>query len=260
MILTCPNCDSEYDILETALGEEGREVKCAKCAHKWFAARDFDEEKLPEEPDSGQDQDDSVEEAQDDDAYDMDSDTDSDKEEDDDAEGEMDIPEGVKPKFQDYDSDVWPTKPPLHAKMLGYGFALILFCGLVVSSFLYKNQIIDAWPASALFYEMAGVPPQLKGEGLIVESLSATILKNKEQQDVLIVKGRVVNLTTESINVPQMQAVLRSTNGESGQKWIIDPPVEVVKAGGSFAFTSNYPDVPSGFGSVNLAFVPTLEH
>lgn len=36
MILTCPNCSTQFSVPDTALGAQGRKVKCSRCAHTWF--------------------------------------------------------------------------------------------------------------------------------------------------------------------------------------------------------------------------------
>lgn len=36
MILTCPNCDTQYFAEDSTIGESGRTVKCAACNHSWF--------------------------------------------------------------------------------------------------------------------------------------------------------------------------------------------------------------------------------
>ena len=36
MILTCPNCETQYFADDTTIGESGRTVKCAACDHSWF--------------------------------------------------------------------------------------------------------------------------------------------------------------------------------------------------------------------------------
>ncbi|CCG41759.1 zinc-ribbon domain-containing protein [Magnetospirillum molischianum] len=38
MLITCPNCGTNFSIPDAALGTEGRKLKCAKCEHKWFQA------------------------------------------------------------------------------------------------------------------------------------------------------------------------------------------------------------------------------
>lgn len=270
MIITCPNCSSEYDVLETALGEEGREVKCAKCNQKWFCrptsmpdsisegvSEEAELEKMPATEDTEAEQ--PLEKILAD-ITETEEETADETVKEETSPEEVDIPDAVKP-LMDGEEGIPVISPAqsLPSKMAGYAVALLLFGALIVSGFIYKNEIIKAWPPSSLLYEMAGTPVTFKGEGLVVESLSATILKNKEQQEILIVKGRVVNLTGHSIDVPRMEAKMRSATGGNIDKWLIDPPVESIEAGESFAFTSDYPNVPNGVGSVNLAFIPTLQ-
>ncbi|MFD2235202.1 DUF3426 domain-containing protein [Phaeospirillum tilakii] len=36
MLTTCPNCGTNFSVPDTALGRDGRKLKCAKCGHLWF--------------------------------------------------------------------------------------------------------------------------------------------------------------------------------------------------------------------------------
>src|SRR5207253_2289947 len=48
MILTCPNCGTQYVVKDGAIPPQGRQVRCAACKHSWHQ----DPEASPVEPES----------------------------------------------------------------------------------------------------------------------------------------------------------------------------------------------------------------
>ena len=50
MILVCPACDTRYAVPDSAIGADGRTVRCARCRHSWFqSGSDLDLETLEEQ-------------------------------------------------------------------------------------------------------------------------------------------------------------------------------------------------------------------
>lgn len=55
MRLTCPNCDAQYEVDDSAIPDTGRDVQCSNCGHAWFqlpqgSLADEDEDDLYEGP------------------------------------------------------------------------------------------------------------------------------------------------------------------------------------------------------------------
>ncbi len=44
MRLTCPNCRAQYEVPESVIPQDGRDVQCSNCGDTWFQARDLPEE------------------------------------------------------------------------------------------------------------------------------------------------------------------------------------------------------------------------
>jgi|GEM_PF-2162580 len=299
MILNCPNCSAQYTLPDTAFDDGGRDVRCAKCKHQWFASgsdqnvgaqddatqvdavipEDVVEDMPQDVVEANLGEDTPNNDITDDLSFlhDMDGEGDADSS-DIDAGAALDeggadnadtleeyftekIPEGVKPTEQD---KVIPAlgrnKTPIsfQAKLTGMLAALVVFSMLVVTGFVLKQKIVTLWSPAAAIYELAGLPVHFKGENLIMESLSANVEEDVDGRDYLLLQGRVINLTNEAQAVPKLIARLRNTNGEDGDSWEIEPPLDVLEPGDSFTFKSDYPALPRDTGSVNLTLLPSV--
>jgi len=139
---------------------------------------------------------------------------------------------------------------PMMARLMGFAAAVVLFGVLFVGAIIAKPQILSAWPASVAIYELAGFPVSLKGEGVMIETLSAEI----SDQNQLILKGSLVNLKEEDVVVPPMRASFKLVDTDDSEKWIITPPQEIIAAGDSMEFTAIYDSAPDDISMVNVTF------
>jgi len=283
MIFNCPSCDKKYLLSASALGAEGRKVRCVSCGHIWFQQpeRDVSSYNQPEEPEEIEDieEEDVLDEPEKvEDEWEDDDEVSSapfdevqkeieeeleaaleeeEQDNDEEDEEELDIPKGVQPLQDELEDSESQIKPPpveeaLADKMMGYSAALVIFFIVIVGAFIAKNSIVSAWPASAAIYNLAGFSTAVSGDGLVIDSLTA---RQEGADGKIILQGSVLNTTNKPVNVPQMRAIFRLDDAGTDNVWTIDPPTQSLSAGDSFSFTSSYDNPPDDVSIINLSFV-----
>lgn len=220
-----------YLVLDSAVGADGRRVRCAACRHEWFQAPP-EGDGLPEENFK-----DVLEKER----------------------AAEPIPESVKPVPEGSNvpalpGDAGAASIPPGAKLAGYGAAAAVFAGVLLLLVAFKAPVSKAWPPSALFYELAGTPVSVAGEGLIIDRLSAESVPDPGGLQTLKVKGSVINLKDGRVDVPGLMATLRREDGSVGESWVIRPPYDALEGEQSFNFETEYTGVPEDMVSVNLSF------
>jgi predicted Zn finger-like uncharacterized protein len=278
MILTCPDCGTQYVVKDGAIPPEGRQVRCAACKHSWHQDPE-DSAPLEVEPEAAVDQsaisDTGAEETPADDeslaeATLIEPRSGPEAEErayeeavlDGDAYGapaeEPSVPVGsteqaVNPDAAPADWNEPPTAeaaPDMFSPFADDGdveprrrspLGIILFVALAVVAL------------AALFWFFA--PPDLKarlGLGAAGDSPLALVTTHMDRQrlesgnELLTVTGRVINPTGKEQDVPPLQAQLRSKTGKVVYSWTIAPPARSLPAGASASFNSAEVNVPPG--------------
>lgn len=147
MIITCPDCETQFLVNPADIAPDGRDVKCSRCGYQWYVAPvlDADEASVgipPMEPvvDHAEA---SVPELED----------------------EEEIP-ATAPATQS--SDDTPTMTsnqlPVPVEQVGAGWrtgiSLLLVCGIVITGIflvLEKQKVMAVWPASEQIYAQLGL-------------------------------------------------------------------------------------------------------
>jgi predicted Zn finger-like uncharacterized protein len=138
MILTCPACSTRYMVEASALGTEGRRVRCAKCGHTWIQAPPQD---LPKR-----------------------------------IEGVVREPEGPPPA--PVLARPGARAKPARSTALGWVALLVVLGGLGGGAYQFRQQIVDYWPpAQRLYYEL-GIKLHVLGEGLEIRNLNLARAEN----------------------------------------------------------------------------------
>jgi len=294
MILTCPNCGTQYVVKDGAIPPQGRQVRCASCKHSWHqdpeaaeepAAADAEDETIAEatliEPRSGPEAEErAFEEA----VIAEGARPDAPPVEDNDGDDHQRVvaeyaaeqrAAAVSADFEAADSfegaptvgsPDWKEPPigeaaddefspfPASDETVGRPRNPIVTIAIIV---------IAAAVLAAAFYFLA--PAEWKarvGLGAGAASQLALIVTHRDRQQLesgnqlLTVTGRVINPTSKEQAVPPLQAQLRGPGGKVVYSWTIAPPAPTLAAGASASFNSAEVNVPPGGEELTITLGP----
>jgi len=197
MILSCPNCSARFLINANALQPTGREVRCGRCRHQWFAT--------PPEPDP--------------------------LELEDEAPPKPSAPPPLPPPLAEPAAAIEPrpipkgSNLPVIAKQKRRGVgtilgwvALVLVVIALGVAIAERDTVMARYPETRPLYGAVGFETPPLGSGLAItdETCSRTM---QEGLPVLICEGRLRNNTKYEQPVPGLRGALLDAGGHELQAW-----------------------------------------
>ena len=261
MILTCPNCATQYVVKDGAIPPQGRQVRCASCKHSWHQGPEpADELQMgPEmQPADGVAEDESFVEATmiapssgpeaEERAYEEAAIEEADVGVRDDEPGEAVTlavqDDGAPPHAEPAPYDEFSpfaeresAGPRRRGPLLTILLMLVLVAALAAAFWFFSPP---EWKARLGLAEGASTPLELSNPPHIERRQLAS------GNELLTVAGRVINPTGETHNVPPIYAQLRDRAGKVIYSWTIAPPAPSLAPGASASFNSAEVNVPSG--------------
>lgn len=231
MILSCPNCYSQFNVEDDAIGVEGRKVKCSSCKEIWVQDPDPDwlADKLAEQTEKleqqlsaqAYDEVESVEEVGEDD---------SSLSSDDQLSGDRDSVQSI---------------PNLKRKrsVASYGIAASVLLLFLSYLFLNSASIMQRDPAWLGFYGLFGLSIDFP-EDVVFDQVIA-----EADGHSLVVKGSVANLSSELVKLYPFEVVITDKNSSILASWTTSlerdyaDAEEVIKFETSHAFNAEAGDV-----------------
>lgn len=262
MILQCPACSTRYLVPDTAIGVEGRQVRCANCKHSWFAEGPQLTPAAPEpEPAAAEPERAAA------------------------APAEAPAPT-TEPVQHEFPSNPPPAPEPMREEPTA-GRRIRDFVhsadGEDTDPFGYeppfkpRRNPAKIWTAVAigLFLLLGsaaaavywfGPPSFLSGLGLgestSDSALDVQLVRAPERRtlasghELLSISGRIVNMTDEEQRVPDIRAELRNAQGAVVYDWTIQAPQRTLPPREMVEFNSAEIDIPRNAEELNLKFVP----
>jgi predicted Zn finger-like uncharacterized protein len=251
MIITCPHCDTRYQVAHEAIGSAGRKVECASCHEAWFARAEEDDTFL--DPVFEDALDEQIE-----------------------AEARAAEPPPREPEEQP------PAEPPTDPhrisdeemrrrqreflrrrrhigrlqpgarlrRLVRLGVLVTLVAGLT-GAVLGREAIVRTIPDLAGLYDRLGLTVNVVGlEFTRVNGM----LSRREGRPVLIVRGEVRGVSNQAVPFPPMLVSLVDEHGDALYRWSIAPPVASLAGGERVPFESQMVNPPPSAAGISVGF------
>jgi len=230
MILTCPECSTRYLTKDDAIGANGRTVRCTHCDTTWFVPSNADELAL---------QDNQVQTL---------------------TAAAVAGQEDIKPdpEIPNIGDDNPAEAPGPHVDIrnraddrkrrrrltsvgLIWAIPLTLLSLAVVLGYVFRQNIVERFPASATLYKQLGVDVTLSGLNIEDPVTRTTEIDGKM---TLVVNGAVRNISAHTQDVPLIKFSLHGKSGAELASWLVDTQQTQLDKEDRVTFVSEYPNPP----------------
>lgn len=265
MRVTCPECESKFNVPDKALGTTGRKLRCSKCSHEWFqepvAAEPEPKSKSKGKPKpggkpSGKPAGKPKAKA-----------SPPPEPEFEEAPGPDDGDDGGFALRAERDDALDP--PPLGGisrfrgsraaerpkRRLPVALLVLAAAAVAIPAILFaaRDSLVEAWPASALLYDTVGLHVTVPGEGLVLQNV---FVQRRQEGSVplLVVAGEIRNPGDRLRSLPALRGTVLDENGAALQSWLFAAEVPQLLPGDTGRFQSEFASPPDGASRVTVTF------
>lgn len=225
MKVVCPECSAVFDVPVPILGE-GRRVRCAMCGHTWFqtpAVASSSGENAAFSGFGGLDEELAIEP----------------------------IPASVHPHGHDDRDDAGHDAGPSFLETINWAYLGRMIAGFVAGA---AAVFVISFALSKM-----GVMPLSSNDsfiGLEIHDLSAGMAEDTDGRPVTEVKGKIVNTSSETHDVPELDIIPMDADDGDGEAMRIKLEQESLKSGESADFAAQLQGEREAGANIHLRFIP----
>ena len=258
MIITCPHCQTKYQVTYEAIGSAGRKVQCAHCHQAWNEVARSDAPETSDDAAAG-----ALFDAMAEDALDEAMGAEEKK-----AAAQKPAasppslnglaqgidPAELKKRQQEFSrrQNAMISRLPLARLRRGARIAgVLLLAGILGGAYFWRVPIVERYPDLAGLYESIGLGVNVVGlEFADLETLKALSGGN----DILTVSAQIVGQSNVPVAVPPVVVSLLDESGHAVYEWSVSPRVRDLMAGERATFDTRLSLPPSEAVRVRLSF------
>ena len=290
MQITCPNCQTSYQVDPSSVGETGRSVRCARCRTVWFAANtaalseiaashraemaqfapvSAAEAPWPEPDPSPAGTPDPADVGFVHDAPPIaDSGGSDDPSAGDDMRSDRPLIESPALAPIEHEAAVDPLPEDIEtvaarrarerARNRRFGWPLPALPSAILALILldlgligWRSEIVRVVPQTASLYAAVGLPVNLRGLALVDITTEAV---TNEGVPVLLIQGRIASTAKRTVEVPRLRFAIRNASGIEIYNWTALPTRSLLSPGETVAFQSRLASPPPETHDVLVRF------
>ena len=194
MIISCPSCSARFTVDDSALGPEGRKVKCSKCGHIWHqqpepVALEPDPEPPPAVAAALR------------------------------AAEEDPAPVRRRPR----------AAAPVREKRRSGAAAMwilliVILAGILGGGYVYRDRIMSELPATEPIFAAIGLGPESPYAGLDLIGVTSKQEDGPDGAKILKITGKVVNSSDKPKDVPGLSGRLYDEENRELYRWSFKAP------------------------------------
>lgn len=256
MIITCPHCQTKYQVTYAAIGSAGRKVQCAHCQQAWQQTPLLSP---PAEADPMLDAmaEDSLDEALATEEQAVAEEVATrimvDKILQNTPSGQVDVTVNRQRQrdFKRRQNAILSKLPLARLRRAARVAGVLILCAIAAIFYFGRAQIVDQLPAMAGVYEAIGLGVNVIGLDFANVTTLHTLRDGKE---VLVVSAQIVGLQATPVAVPPVVVSLINSAGEQIYQWSVTPPIRDLMAGERDSFETRLTLPPGDAARVKLGF------